>query len=479
MVVSYLEGSDMAGLFSALNAARTSLEVNQKSIEIVGNNISNVNTEGYSRQEAALTTYPSVNFGDFFVGQGVKIEDVKREHNIFVTNQLREKAVDFGLYNGQTQSLSELERIFNITDENLATDVDRFFDAWQELSASPSDLVLRDTVIQRGELLAVDFNNIMAGLDSVSLNINDSLIAKIEDLNAMFVEVAQLNERIQTIEVSGQMANGARDRRDVLATKLAETLGAESYETPNGNLAIQLPGGLPLVQGNIPMRLEAVSVGATLDINLHAGGAVRTLAQSNLGGEFAGLVDIRDQFIPNLVNDLDRLAYEISSQINTQHAAGAGLDGVTNRDFFSGPRSVPQPPAPPAATWLDAARNMSVVLTDPNQVAAGFDPVTPGDNRNALIISNIGDTYLVNQSDDFNSFYGKMTSRIGIRTNQNDLSLAGAEDAVVQYENLRDGLSGVSLEEEMIDLIVYQRGFESSAKFLSTVDEMMNSLIEI
>ena len=469
----------MAGLFSALNAARTSLEVNQKSIEIVGNNISNVNTEGYSRQEAALSTYPSVNFGDFFVGQGVKIEDVEREHNVFVTNQLREKAVAFGLHSGQAQSLSELERIFNITDENLATDVDRFFDAWQELSANPSDLVLRDTVIQRGELLAVDFNNIMTGLDSVSLNINDSLVAKVDDLNAKFIEISELNERIQTIEVNGQMANGARDRRDVLAQELAETLGAESYEVPNGNLAVQLPGGLPLVSGTIPMRLEAVSVGANLDINLHAGGAVRTLIPSNLGGEFAGLVDIRDSFIPNLEDDLNRLAYEISSQVNTQHAAGAGLDGVIDRDFFSGPRSVPQPPAPPAATWADAARNMSVVITDPSEVAAGFDPIAPGDNRNALIISNIGDNYLINQADDFNSFYGKLTSRVGIRTNQNDLSLAGAEDAMVQYENLRDGLSGVSLEEEMIELIVYQRGFESSAKFLSTVDEMMNSLIEI
>ncbi len=471
----------MGGLFSALNAARTSLEVNQKSIEIVGNNISNINTEGYSRQSAELTTYPSVNFGDFFVGQGVKVSDVKRDHDVFTTNQLRDKIVEFGLHNGQTQSLSELERIFNVTEENIATDTDRFFDAWQELSASPSDLVLRDIVIQRGELLSTNFVNTTNDLDTVSQNLNDSIVSKVDTINSQIEEIAALNETIFTIEVRGQTANSARDKRDELAKELASTLGAEAYESPNGMLSVQLPGGLPLVQGNEAMTLEAITGGATLDLVLHAGGVTRSIGLNNLGGEFEGLVELRDVFIPSLENDLDRLAYEISSQVNYQHALGVGLDGSTGLNFFSGPAAVSTTPPPPLpATYANAARNMSVVISDSSQIAAGtLTPVAPGDNTNALIISNIGETYLIDGSDDFNSYYGKMTSEVGIRSNQNKLSLEGAEDAVIQLENLRDGLSGVSLEEEMIDLIVYQRGFESSAKFLSTVDEMMTSLINL
>jgi flagellar hook-associated protein 1 len=103
----------------------------------------------------------------------------------------------------------------------------------------------------------------------------------------------------------------------------------------------------------------------------------------------------------------------------------------------------------------------------------------PGDNRNALLMSNIGEQYLIDGIDNFNAFYGKMTSRIGIETNQNDLALSGAQDAVDQLENLRDGFVGVSLEEEMVSIIQYQRGFQSSAKFLTTVDELMATLIEI
>jgi len=190
------------GLFSALNAARTSLEVNQKSIEIIGNNISNVNTKGYSRQSAELSTYPAVNFGDFFVGQGVKVADVRREHDVFVTNQLRDKVVDLGLFNGQAQSLNELERIFNITEENIATNVDRFFDAWQELSASPSDLVLRDIVVQRGELLSTNFNNTANDLNTVKENINDSIISKVSAINSKIEEIASLNENIFNIRAT-------------------------------------------------------------------------------------------------------------------------------------------------------------------------------------------------------------------------------------------------------------------------------------
>jgi flagellar hook-associated protein 1 FlgK len=141
-------------------------------------------------------------------------------------------------------------------------------------------------------------------------------------------------------------------------------------------------------------------------------------------------------------------------------------------------------PAPPANLWKEAARNIAVALTDSTQVAAAEAPVPPatvaiGDNRNALLIATLGTTSLINGSDNFDSYYGKMTSTVGILANQNTLSLGGAKDALVQLQNLRDGLVGVSLDEEMINLIQFQRGFESSAKFLSTVDEMMAKLMEM
>ena len=472
----------MAGLFDALNSARTSLEVNQKSIEVVGNNIANVNTEGYSRQYTQLTQYPSVNFGDFFIGQGVKVADIQRDHDVFIQNQLIDKSADYGYQNAQARPLSELERVFAITDENLATDVDNFFDSWQELSANPSDLVLRDVVIQRGDILSTNFNNTITELNTVQENINDTLTSKIDDINSKIQEIADLNNRIYSVEINGQSANTARDRRELLARQLAESVGAQSFSDSRGMLTVQLPAGLPLVQGNTAMSLEAVSSGSNLDIVLHAGGVTRTLDQRNIGGEFSGLIYLRDSFIPGLIDDIDRLAYEITTQVNGQHALGAGLDSISGRNFFAdSPNLTATPPTDP---WKDAARAMSVEIASAEQIAAGEAPtppdtVAPGDNRNALLLADLDESYLIDGIDNFNGFYGKLVARIGLETNQNTLSLQGTEDAVVQLDNLRDGLSGVSLEEEMIELISYQRGFESSAKFLTTVDELMDTLIAI
>ena len=117
-------------------------------------------------------------------------------------------------------------------------------------------------------------------------------------------------------------------------------------------------------------------------------------------------------------------------------------------------------------------------------MSAAAAPVPPatvatGDNRNALLIANLGTSVLINNSDNFDAYYGKMTSTVGIMANQNTLSLGGAQDAMTQLQNMRDGVAGVSLDKEMINLIQYQRGFESSAKFLSTVDDMMSKLMDL
>jgi len=471
----------MAGLSTSLNTARTSLDVSQKSIEVIGNNIANVNTPGYSRQSSQLTPYPSMNFGDFFIGQGVRVTDVKRAHDVFITNQLIGKAADQGYQSGQSQPLSALERLFAITDNNIATDTNRYFDAWQALSAYPSDMVLRDSLLQSGQQLATSFNKTYDQLQNVKSDINDTLATKIEGVNSALNEIASLNDRIFTIESRGLTANSDRDRRDQLLQQLAETVGAQAYEDSKGMLAVQLPGGLPLVQGTDAMRLEATANGGSLDITLHAGGVTRTLGEKNMGGEFKGLTYIRDSFIPGLVNDLDRMAYEISTQVNAQHATGAGLDSVTGRDFFTTPPNAGA--APPANPWDGAARAMGVALTGAEQVAAATpaagEDVAPGDNRNALAMSRIGDDYRIDGTYDFNSYYGKMVSRIGLESNQNQLSLQGATDAMTQLENLRDSLSGVSLDEEMINLIVYQRSYQSSAKFLSTIDDLMDTLLSL
>ena len=141
----------MGGLLSALNTGKISLSTNQKAIEVTGNNIANVNNEDYSRQTPELSPTPTLNYKGYFIGTGVKISDITRSQDIFVTNQLQEKFADYGEANAKSNPLSELERVFSISEEGLATEIDKFFDSWQELSANPGGATERQMVIQQGK----------------------------------------------------------------------------------------------------------------------------------------------------------------------------------------------------------------------------------------------------------------------------------------------------------------------------------------
>jgi flagellar hook-associated protein 1 FlgK len=366
-----------------------------------------------------------------------------------------------------------MERIFNVSENNLASQINDFFDAWQQLTANPSGQVERDVVMQRGQLLGDAFGGITDELDTVAQNMNTEIISEVETLNEKIAEVARLNDRINLVEISGQTANSARDQRDLIIKDLSETLGVQTYTDNNGMLNVQLPGGMPLVQGGIAATIRTVTTGTDVNLQLQIAGSTLDIPLENLGGEFKGMFEMRDVFIAGLRNDLNTLAVDLTGAVNAEHLTGYGSDGVNNRNFFLdmatlGPTDIP-------------SRNVRVVLTDATQVAAaGNATAAPGDNEAALRIAQLEVTHRVGTTNDtFDNFFSQMVATVGIEASRNDLALSGAKDATIQLQNLRDGYSGVSLEEEMIDLIQYQRGFESSAKFLATVDEMMSALLQL
>jgi flagellar hook-associated protein 1 FlgK len=570
------------GLAAALNAGKTSMFTNQKALEITGNNISNVNTEGYSRQTPIFSDYPSLNFGNFFIGQGVKVSGVERDYDVFINEQLLDKNQLLGSEDAKSTPLAELERVFSVGEENLATEIDRFFDSWQELSTNPSGQVERDMVLQRGEILAAEFNNVSRDLDNVKSNINSTIKSEIDAVNLKLNQIADLNNRIQNVESgTGQSANTFRDRRDVLLQELTYDLGVQSFEEPTGAVNVQLPGGLPLVQSSTALQLEAVEKGDDLDLQLNIGGSSFAVEGKNLGGKFSGLLEVRDELIPSLKEDLDYTAYQMAQEVNQLHEAGMGLDGSSGIPFFQNPpdhnsqgyasrteeyfttgpddvtiglkidgedlsfnltgnssynlidlagainakvdasMGLQDPPFASIrennsgqhvlvlAPEYDSSNNsaasveidmssldavagqstpkfskpnfadlMTMAVKDPSKVAAG-ETSAPGDNRMALDIAALKDKHAVNGEDTFVSFYGKMAARVGIEASQNRLEQSGAQDSLTQLKNMRDGAAGVSLEEEMIALVKYQRGFEASAKLLTTVDDMMGTVISI
>ena len=464
----------MGGLLVALNAGKTSLSTNQKVIEISGNNIANVNTPGYSRQKAILTPYPSLNFNGFMIGQGVKVGDIVREHDAFLSTQIQDKSAGYGEADAKTFPLAELERVFGISEGGISTEIDSFFDSWQELTANPGGQTERDIVIQRGELLADSFHTAVAELDGVKRNIDESLLSRIDGINDGLQRVADLNIRISTIESSGQSANTFRDERDLLLADLSSSIGIQSLEDKEGNVMVQLPGGQPLVQKGNALTLEGEVIADELQLQVNTGTTLTPIDTTTVGGAFKGLLEVRDQLIPDLESQLDKLAYSLATEVNDLHSTGRDLNDNTGVLFFDAlPVTVP-----PANPWDGAANALNVAISSPDQLAAG-QTSAPGDNTLALQIAELGSAKIVDGTDTLTGAYSRISAQVGLEAGQNELATAANEDTMTQLKNLRDGKVGVSLEEEMINLIQYQKGFEASAKFLSTVDEMMDTILTI
>ena len=454
------------GLNAALNSGRTSLQTNQKAIEITGLNIANINTEGYSRQTPNLTPYPALSFGDFFIGTGVMIGSVERSHDVFLAGQIKGKAAEAGLESSMVYTLAELERVVGIGDGSLSDEFDQFFDSWRQLSTNPGGEIERQMVLQRGELIGNAFTNIYNETQQVVKNINNTITSKIDGVNLRLDEVAQLNNRISAIEMSGQEANADRDRRDLLLKELSGSIGATSFETSIGTVSVQLGNGMPLVEGTIATHIVGVYSGTDVNLELDFGTANIPLERTALGGEFRGLYEVRDVMIPDVVDRLDQLAYTFATGVNTLHQAGTDLNGNPGQDFFVQPAAV-----------AGAASSLEMNITTTNEIAAGTT-AAPGDNTNSLSLLKLEQQQTIG-NDTFVSYYGKIAATVGVEAARNRQAKQGYEDSLIQLQNMRDGIDGVSLEDEMINLLKYQSGFEASAKFLATVDEMMGTLLAL
>ncbi len=466
----------MTGILGALNAGKTALEANQVGLEVTGNNVANVNTPGYSRQQIVYSNVPTFSQKGFFIGQGVRVTTVQREHDQFLENQLIAKTAEYGFEKAQENALSELERIFSIDDDNLSADIGKFFESVQKLSNNPSDRVIRSTVLRKGQNLCTRFNGAADELNRLQDNLSQSIVDKVDGINSSLKKIAELNGRIQTIEATGQSANAQRDKQEALIREIAQQTGARIVSSKNRMLSLHIPGGLPLVQGTSASILGYKSVGSSLSLSIDIGGDIKKLTRAQMGGEIRGMLDLREEMIPEIKESLDRLAYDITETFNAQHTLGVDLQGDTGGDFFTTPPNTGQVANPSLPEYHDTARTMSVAISDGDKIAAGMTSA-PGDNENALALADIYDKKIGETT--FATQYGKIVSAIGIAKNRNEISVNGTKTAMEQVKNLRDSASAVSLDEEMVNLIQFQRSFQSSAKFLSTVDEMMDTLINL
>ncbi len=458
-------------IWGTLNIARQGMMVSQIGITLTGHNTANVNTEGFSRRKMAVVSRATQ------LGGGAEVTGIKRYTDRFATERLIHEQTLQGFANKRGEILAHVSDLFNdLESNNLGSALDNFYGSFRLLETNPSDLTIRQEVIARTEELSQSFNRISAELETVRRNTDDLLRASAAEINVRTEELVSLNKEIVLAQVEGKDTSDILDRREQLIREMSEHADVSFIEHDNGQITVFLEGGLPLVEGQNRSTLQvlesAVPGGARVEYVTESG-QVTDITSRVVGGAMGGVLKTRDVTLPNLANTLDQLAYDIVTAYNNVHGAGVGLDGTAGRPLF-----VTLGSAANAAALIQID---PVVGNDPRLIAAALDPtLLPGDNRNAIALAALADQDLATgATQTFNEAYATLVGEVGVDTRRAQAEAEMRSSAITRIETIRDGRSAVSLDEEMTNLVQYQRAYQASARVLNTVTTILDTVINL
>jgi len=469
----------VSSLYGVFNTGQSALQAQQQGINVVGHNIANVNTPGYSRQRLVLDPNEPIPSKPGMLGTGVDVAEVQRIYDRFVGAQLQIETTTLGQWEAYKNSMARLEGVFNESrGYGLSQAMGEFWNAWNDLSNNPGGQAERVALITKSETLSTTFQDFRDDMVNLQKDADFSIKMTVAEINTLSNQIAGLNSQIRSAEAVGQNANDYRDQRDLLINQLAILIDTNSYELDDGQITVTLNSGKPLVEGNTALALSNTPDGSgfnDLIWNDYSGNTFVVTSQIT-GGKVKGWLNVRDVAIPNYLGQLDTLATGIITEVNALHSTGYGLVSpatglpYTGVDFFSG-------------TSADDITVSATVQGDFKAVSASSTQAgIPGDNGNAILIANLQNQLTLGgapATSTFDQYFSAMISELGSDVRAADNYYNHQQGMVTLLENNRESASGVSLDEEMVDLIKYQHAYESAARLISIVDEMLDSLMSM
>ncbi|MHC8321686.1 flagellar hook-associated protein FlgK [Pseudomonas sp. GB2N2] len=329
---------------SLLNIGMSGLAAGQSSLMTTGNNIANVDTAGYSRQQTVQSTKASQQFGNVFIGTGTTLADVRRVYNSYLDAQLQTTTSlnsDSAAYLGQ---VTPLDTLLSDTGTGLNGALTKFFASVQNVNAKPGDDASRQLLLSDTQALSNRFNSISAQLTQQNANINGNLTNMADQVNKLAATVAQLNQKIAEVSSSGGMPNELLDARNETVRQLSTFTGAQVVER-EGSLDIYLGSGQPLVMGNTVNKLEVAPSKddpGRLSLQLNRGSSTIDITSIMTGGEIGGLLRYRSTVLDPAMNELGRVALVVADQMNTLQAQGIDKNGDFGSTLFNSINSVAQ-----------------------------------------------------------------------------------------------------------------------------------------
>ena len=435
----------MAGLIGSLHSAGTGMSVSQASIQTTSHNINNMNTPGYSRQkveQSAKSAYSNPGYnsslGPGQLGTGVQATDIVRIRNTFYDFQYRNETHNYGQTSIKYQHYTNMEKIFNEpSDSAISSSMSEFFSSWQELSKSPNDAGAKDIVIQNAKYLANNISTVKSKLDQLSSQAEKKLNDDVSEINDMLNQIRDLNKDIKLIQGSGKTPNDLMDKRDAVIDDLSYKLNLENSD----------------VQKLINKKLED-GTPVTLDELKNIKG---------VSGEIQGSLDMIDK-ISEYTDDLTNLAKGLSQAVNN----------ILNGKY---------------ANNTDAIPSTNQVIFEFN---ADEDPIIKAndkllDSPKDLFITadvaqkmyNLKDEKITIDGEDITigNYYNNIIQKLGNESKEVIRAEKNQSKLIEEIDNLRLNVSGVCLDEEMVNLIQFQHSYNASAKVISTIDSLLDVVV--
>ena len=476
-----------------LSIARTALLTHQSALQTISQNIANAETPGYSRQEAVLSANVPVRMSYGNVGTGVHVETIIRKRDLLLDDSYRSASTLAGNAEMRRDLLGQVESVFGEpSDAGMASALDAFWGSWSDLSASPGSLSARAVVQQRGRQVAQLFNGYDTQLTQQRNSTMERLQNTIGTINSIAGQVAELNTRIVTSESDGNANNDLRDLRDIKLDELSRIAGTRVITQANGSVSV-LIGNSTLVQGDtarplslkleMPNPMPATPL-ADVNVRIQLGTSPDRLAP--LAGELSSMVAVLNVDIPEARSRLDAMAAQFATAVNTVHTSGYTFSGNTVPGMAAGnfyDAGTMASPVSAATLKLDSA-----ILADPLKIAASGNANGPTDNSVAQGLAGlriVDDTVTwtsgtgATETGSFLSFFRSMVTRIGI-------DAAAATDNATVYRSLTDqadarrqSVSGVSTDEELVNMMRVQQSYQAATKMIKVADDMMQTLLSL
>ena len=457
-----------------LSIARTGLTAAQAQISTTSQNVTNAQTPGYSRQRVQLkANYPEqLPFGTF--GTGVLVDGVDRMRDELIDAAYRRDSQSAAYSEERRDALQGVENILGEpSDTGIASSLEQLWSAFSDLSTNPDSSAARGVVRQRASQVATQLNTYGNQIIDAQTVARTRLLEQAARVNALSEQVADINARIVAAESAGNQAPDMRDQRDLKIDELSSLIGATAYPQANGSVNINV-GGDSIVDGaNFkPIRIQALlndptRLGVALGAAPSGGGNTETMYQ--IGGQMQGTLESYNDIYPDSLADLDAVAASLVSSINSIHRTGfVGANAAG--DFYDASRTTAR------TIRLDAA-----VAADVTRIAASGIANEPGDNSVAIRLSQLRSTAVpINgQTASISEGYRSVVSTIATGVSAANGVATSARTLATQGDTRRESIKGVSVDEEMVNLMKYQQSYAAAARLITVVDELSQTLINL